>query len=331
MKARLADLLCCPECGGGLTLSPARRSGDEVVEGSLACGCGRRYPVTRGVPRFVPGDAYVSSFSFEWTRHARTQIDDAASQESYATFLQKTGLGEGDLRGRTVLDAGCGAGRFMDVVRRLGGECVGVDLSFAVDACHDNLGAAPGMHVIQADLLRLPLRPGSFDVIYSLGVLHHSEDTRRTFLRLPPLLKPGGLIAVWVYEAYAPGQRLNRLYRAVTTRLPHAMLYALCALAGPLYYLKRIPVLGRLLHLAVPTSEHPRWRWRVLDTFDWYAPRYQWRHRYPEVAAWFREAGLEITGILEPPVALQGRRPAADGRGRAAEARERVAGARERA
>ena len=70
--------------------------------------------------------------------------------------------------------------------------------------------------------------------------------------------------------------------------------------------------MGNLFRI-LESSDHPRWRWRVLDTFDWYAPRYQWRHRYPEVAAWFREAGLEITGILEPPVSIQGRRPPPQG------------------
>ena len=314
MNRRLASLLCCPECGGGLRLEPPAAEDAQVEEGRLECRCGRRYPVTRGVPRFVADDAYVSSFSFEWTRHARTQFDDQRSQESHITFMQKTALRDADVRGRLVLDVGCGAGRFMDVVRRLGGECVGIDLSFAVDACQRNLGREPGMHVVQADVFRLPFRPGTFDISYSIGVLHHTENTRRAFLHLPPLLKPGGRIAVWVYEGYSPGQRVNRMARALTTRTPRWLLYGLCTLAVPLYYLKRIPMLGRLLHMALPTSEHPRWRWRVLDTFDWYAPRYQWRHRYPEVAAWFREAGLEITGIMEPPVSIQGRRPAPPGR-----------------
>jgi SAM-dependent methyltransferase len=312
MNRRLASLLCCPECGGDLRLDPLPAEGEQVAEGSLNCHCGRRYPVTRGVPRFVPDDAYVSSFSFEWTRHARTQFDDQTSQESHTAFLQKTGLRDADVRGRLVLDVGCGSGRFMDVVRRLGGECVGIDLSFAVDACHRNLGNAPGMHVVQADIFHLPFRPGTFDIIYSLGVLHHTENTRRAFLHLPPLIKPGGRIAIWVYQGYSPGQQINRTVRAVTTRMPYWLLYPLCTLAIPYYYLRKIPVVGNLFRVLV-SSDHPRWRWRLLDTFDWYAPRYQWRHRYPEVAGWFREAGLEITGILEPPVSIQGRRPPPQG------------------
>jgi SAM-dependent methyltransferase len=308
MKPRLAALLACPECGGKLYVQAAHWDGEEVLEGQLTCACGRRYPILRGVPRFVPDDAYVSSFSFEWNLHARTQFDGSASRESLETFVQKTGFGEADLRGRLVLDVGCGAGRFMDVVRRLGGECVGLDLSYAVEASQRNLGRQPGMHVLQADVFRLPFRPGTFDVIYSIGVLHHTVDTKRAFLTLPPLLKPGGRVAVWLYDSYSTGQMLNRLYRAVTSRLPQRLLYALCAFAVPLYYVKRIPLLGSFLRVVLPSSDHPKWRWRWLDTFDWYAPRYQWKHRYPEVAGWFREAGLDVTEVLEPPVAMQGRR-----------------------
>jgi len=51
--------------------------------------------------------------------------------------------------------------------------------------------------------------------------------------------------------------------------------------------------------------------WRVLDTFDWYSPRYQWKHTYPEVRIWFETAGLEEITILPRPVAFRGRMPPA--------------------
>src|SRR5215210_1053636 len=107
------DLLACPSCGGALAEHPA--------PGGLRCvACGARYSVKRGIPRFVDDDAYAGNFSFEWTIHARTQLDDATSKESEQTFVEKTGLGRQDVSGRTVLDVGCGMGRFSDVVSRWG-------------------------------------------------------------------------------------------------------------------------------------------------------------------------------------------------------------------
>jgi hypothetical protein len=51
---------------------------------------------------------------------------------------------------------------------------------------------------------------------------------------------------------------------------------------------------------------HPNWRWRWLDTFDWYTPKYQWKLLYPEVIRWFRANGfLDIT-VFDIPIQMRG-------------------------
>jgi hypothetical protein len=77
----------------------------------------------------------------------------------------------------------------------------------------------------------------------------------------------------------------------------------------PLYHIQRIPLLGPPLQLLMPISMNRDWRWRVLDTFDWYAPRYQSKHTYPEVYRWFREAGLVDIALMDSPVCARGRLP----------------------
>jgi SAM-dependent methyltransferase len=189
-----------------------------------------------------------------------------------------------------------------------------VDLSLAVEAAHRNLRGRPGVRILQADLFALPFRPGSFDVIYSLGVLHHTPDCERAFRALVPLLRPGGRLCIWVYEDSGLWKRVASWYRRVTTRLPPRVLYALCRAAGPWYYACRLPVIGRLLFAAWPISMHPRRDWRVLDTFDWYAPRYQSLHSFAEVHGWFRAAGLtEIVQMTHAPVSVAGTRTRATG------------------
>ena len=312
MKKRLLQWLRCPRCKGNLDLRVQREEDGEILEGGLTChACSRTFPILRGIPRFTDAEAYVRNFSFEWTVHHRTQLDTAGSHESESMFGLKTGWSKVDLDGQSVLDVGCGMGRFLDAASRWGGEAIGVDLSAAVDAAYENLGRRSNVHLVQADVFALPFAAGSLNRIYSIGVLHHTPDCGRAFEQLPPLLAPHGQLAVWVYSNhnflynYISGQ-----YRRLTTRLPVQFLYALCFLAVPLYFLYKIPFFGVVLSHLVPVSEHPKWRWRVLDTFDWYSPRYQSKHSYYEVVQWFRQAGLDEIEILPYPVSCRGRKPA---------------------
>ena len=78
----------------------------------------------------------------------------------------------------------------------------------------------------------------------------------------------------------------------MTPRLPKRWLLRLSRAAIPLYHVHRIPLLGRVTRVALPVSLEPDPEWRWLDTFDWYSPRFQWKHGAREVEGWFREAGL---------------------------------------
>lgn len=309
-QAAVADLwgiLSCPDCGQSLAKSAA----------AFRCPtCRRDYPLVRGIPRFVPDEGYAGNFGFEWTRHARTQLDTPSSRGSEQSFRLKTGFRPEELKGKLVLDAGCGMGRFADVADRWGARVVGCDLSIAVDSAYRNLRDRENVLILQADIFRLPFPPETFDFIYSIGVLHHTPNCEAAFRRLVRLLKPGGRIAIWVYSGYNSWYRITDLYRRVTTRLPPRLLYALCYLAVPLYHLdrrlSRLPVLlwgASLLRYFLPCSPHPDWRVRVLDTFDWYSPRYQSKHTYEEVFRWFESEGLINNRVLGIPVAVQGQKP----------------------
>jgi SAM-dependent methyltransferase len=282
---------------------------EERAEAWVCAACGHAYPIVGGVPRFVPADAYAESFGFQWTRFARTQLDSAnGTTRSRDTFVEKTGWSLAELAGTCVLDVGCGMGRFAEIAADAGAEVYGIDLSRAVEAAHDNLGSRPNVHLFQADVMHLPFVPESFDFIYSIGVLHHTPDTRAAFRRLPALLKPGGRITIWVYSTEVK-LRGSEWLRTVTPSIPQRWLLAACRVAIPLYHVHRLPGIGRVTCVAMPTSlnEDPEWRW--LDTFDWYAPTYQWKHTFEEVEAWFADAGLDGIRRLEFPVAVTATRP----------------------
>jgi SAM-dependent methyltransferase len=152
-------------------------------------------------------------------------------------------------------------------------------------------------------LLRPPFAAGSFDHIYSLGVLDHTPDPRAAFLALARLLKPGGRIAIWVYPRERPLlEAIVKFHRGISTRLPVSWLLTLSRLMAPVGGWKRrlmasrhrvVARSGVALHLlTIGVSMHPDPEVRVCDTLDWYAPRYLSRHTPEEVRGWFAEAGL---------------------------------------
>ena len=189
-----------------------------------------------------------------------------------------------------------------------------------VDAAHDTLRGRDNVHLVQADIFHLPFRRETFDAAYSIGVLHHTPDTREAFRSVASRVRSAGEFAVFIY-AFGHYHFFSDLWRKVTTRMPVRLLYGLTSLAVPLYVLYRVPLIGMGLRLVFPMSQHPRARWRWLDTFDWYSPKYQHKHTWPEVHGWFVDEGFEALRLFQQSrelallhVCMRGRkRPCAGG------------------
>ena len=265
------------------------------------------------MPRFTDAASYADSFGFQWTTFQRTQLDEGVRSESEETFSQKTGLIPSDLDGKDVLDVGCGMGRFADVACRWGARLVvALDLSRAVDAARQNLSGHDAASVIQADAADPPLAHGSFDIVFSIGVLHHTPNTARSLAAVSKLVKPGGILAVWLYPRSLRVKHAgSEVLRPITSRMPQDRLLRVVRTVVPQMdrIHERFPHAARPLRLVIPTSAHPDPEWRILDTFDWYSPRYQWKHSEPEVVGWFDRLGFEDTRVLPVPVSVRGRRP----------------------
>jgi SAM-dependent methyltransferase len=302
LLARVLPILCDPASG-----TPLQLEGDRLVS-----DCSQ-FPIVRGIPRFVSSDLYVRSFSFEWNTHSTTQLDfQRGGKSAEQQFIQKTGFFPEELRGKLVLDAGIGAGRYADVASGWGADVVGVDLSYAVEAAHRNFADRPNLLVAQADIAALPFAPGSFDYIFSIGVLHHTPDTRRYFLRLVPLLKPGGSIAIWVYPREGDYLMRERWVKFVN-KLPPRMFHAWCRWFVP-WAQARLgnPWIGALHHVFPFSNQGLGLENDILDTFDGYSPDFHGIHSPEEVEGWFHDAGLVD---VAPPSAwhtcMRGRRPLA--------------------
>jgi SAM-dependent methyltransferase len=100
--------------------------------------------------------------------------------------------------GMRVLDAGCGTGEALAWLRSAvapGGSVIGFDLA-ASHVTAARLGIAPETLVIQADLIRPPLRPASLDLIWCVNTVNHLRDPLRGISILAGLLRPGGRFAL---------------------------------------------------------------------------------------------------------------------------------------
>src|SRR5580698_2218992 len=171
-----------------------------------------------------------------------------------------------------VLDLGCGTGQmtiFLANGKRLvvGADLTRASLALAADAAR-RFGVERALFV-ETDLRRPGLAEGRFDVVLSLGVLHHTPDPRAAFASLARLARPGGVIVVGLYNAFA--------------RLPHR-LRRLLARATGMRLVPWDPVLSR--RQAEPAR-------RAAWLRDQYLHPEEHRHTLGEVQDWFRENEVE--------------------------------------
>jgi SAM-dependent methyltransferase len=315
LKADLLGILRCSSCGGQLQLTVDEQAELEVESGRLTCtGCAAVFPIVRGVPRFISSDNYAASFGLQWDRFRTTQLDSITGVPiSRERFLRQSAWDPSSLEGNLVLDAGCGAGRFTEVALSLGAHVVAVDYSGAVDACRSNFGSHPRLNVVQADICALPFAPDVFDDVYCFGVLQHTPDVRRSFLSLPPVLRPAGRLAVDLYYRSRFHRLLPKyLLRPLSTRLEPASLFRLVErLTPPLLALSRavgrIPSLGGRARYLVPVANYEGVyplsptqlvEFATLDTFDMFSPAYDQPQDEATLASWFREAGMREIHVL---------------------------------
>ncbi|GAB7016308.1 hypothetical protein JCM10550A_16760 [Methanogenium cariaci] len=99
----------------------------------------------------------------------------------------------GDVRGKRILDAGCGKGRFSDLLLKAGAEVVGIDFSDELLQATRNIN---GGFFTQGSLTRLPFKDNSFDYVFSIEVLEHIPDTEIAISELIRVLRTNGKILI---------------------------------------------------------------------------------------------------------------------------------------
>lgn len=340
MKQALLGLLVSPCCCAGLALEAYAGDAAELSEGLLTCeACSASYPVIGGIPRLLPlhmhqllrtrypaffasfgggrqssylswgtipqeavaGDQTktVERFGFEWTEFSQYDSDN------FLTLISP--LDPTWFESKIGLDLGCGAGRHAQQAARYGAEVIAVDISWSIEAAYARNRGNPKVHIIQADLFTLPFNDHTFDFVYSLGVLHHTPDPPAAFSRAVRVVRPGGVVVVWVYTNKRRFLILTlSCLRRITTRLPNRALkwlaraFALVdyyCLVQPYRLLARNGHLQQILQPVVPwrIQEYAKHSFGVSNA-DWFDRlSYPYVHYYSdqEIEVWYRRNGLE--------------------------------------
>lgn len=282
----------------------------DVVTGRLRCESGAHaFEIVRRIPRFQPDSGYAANFGAQWNTFRRTQLDAVnGSHLSRDRFLSGTRWTPEMLRGARVLEVGCGAGRFTQVMLDAGAKLFSVDYSSAVDACLAN-NDRPELTIAQGDVFKLPFEPASFDFVFCYGVIQHTPDPKRAFESLLKFVKPGGRIAVDVYrKCWHELQpfKSKYLWRPITTRMSNDRLLAFIRWYVPKWlpvdtFIKKIPVIGNTLGMLVPCWNYSylplpydeQVEWAILDTFDALAPAYDLPQSEGTMQRWCEAARLE--------------------------------------
>jgi ubiquinone/menaquinone biosynthesis C-methylase UbiE/uncharacterized protein YbaR (Trm112 family) len=293
-------------------------SNEWCVDGLLRSGSGMIYPVIDGVPRLLLesfldyeyalrqvfpsfeekkhdllalfGEKIIAadtrnrrskkSFSLEWRlleKDRRLRVWQTDATEFKQQLFSELQLSETLLKGKKIIDIGCGHGRSTSLLAEQATLAIGIDLGQSVvDAAKKN--SSDNCFFLQADLHHLPFEPGYFDIVYSSGVIHHTENTAAAFNNICQLTKPGGLLSVWLYK---PNKNfLHQLmlgFRKITIQLPLSLQYWL-------YLIFLVPP-----HLLVSRLKGHRLHWReiMINHLDMLSPQFRFEHSPQEVTGWF--------------------------------------------
>lgn len=277
------ELLACPSCRGPLRTEK---------EGSLVCApCKATYIARDGIVHLrIPSEERTEVVRRFYTRapfpnyppsDTLSDLRGRAARSEFARLLDRAVPGDAK-----VVELGCGTGQMSLFLATAERVVIGVDLTRASLALGAAAAARYGLdraHFVETDLRSPGLREGAFDVVYSSGVLHHTPDPRASFASIARLARPGGMIVLGLYNAYA--------------RFPHRLRRAVARLTD----FKIVPFDPVLRAREAEPERRQAW------LSDQYEHPEEHRHTIAEVHRWFRDNDVEY--LRSFPSALIGAEP----------------------
>lgn len=251
----------------------------------------------------------AESFAYEWKYIYKE--NDYEKQN----FFHFSGpfVTEKNIKGKKTLDIGCGSGRFTKWAALSGAEVAfGSDLGETVEVAYAMTKDIPNACIVQADIYHMPFKD-TFDLAYSIGVLHHLPKPQEGFSLLPAVLRHDGEMVIWVYNRRGNARALYfyEPLRTLLKKLPKPILFKLCYIPGGVVHL--INLFGKFLRTIgfkkiekkLPFSYYANFPFnmKLNDAFDVLAtPKSNYYYR-EEIETWYRNSHLKNIQTFEHPEA----------------------------
>ena len=247
----------------------------------------------------------VASFGEEWSKFK--DFSDADIQIAGAQYFDI--VPEEIYKDKDILDVGCGTGRWSKYLARLANNIEAIDPSEAVYSAAALLQNEDNVRISRASVDNIPFEDNSFDLVFSLGVLHHIPDTQNAMEKSINKVKPGGYFLVYLY--YALDNRgfvfktlfhASNLLRNVISRLPSVVKKLVCDVLALLIYMPFI-IISKIIRMFgfssvlnhVPLSYYADKSMNIIrnDSLDRFGTPLEQRFTKDEIRQMMVKSGLE--------------------------------------
>lgn len=340
MKIRLLKFLACPICRNEVKILSFEKEEKEIKSGVLICAnCETIFPVYDYVPRlFIFSLPQYSNFKRRWKNElkkigydfpkGKPEKGEMSIQKSFSaewsdyeytdTFwiYDKPGLkkmilkhlgykNEKEFKNKTMVDIGCGNGTVANFISGFGAEVIGIDLSYSTIKAAQHFKKNSKLHFVQGSLFHPPFKKEVFDIVYSMGVLHHTFDTKKAFFSIVDLCKNKGRVYISLYGDVKGFTKMFTLttnfIRYFVSRLPSRTQNVAVETIAIFYGFAHTNL--RKYFLKTPTIKYNK-NQLIHTVRDRFTPVYAHTHKSSQVMKWFDDAGLQNITLIEAPYGI---------------------------
>ena len=280
------EILCCPRCGGQFIHN----------DSEFTClGCHETYKTNEGIPMLYWQNEWDASKEDVTQKirsfYEKNPFPDYDDFDNVGTLIEKARQGvfarllDAQIPTKTrVLECGCGTGQLTNFLSIANRTVIGTDITLnSLRLAHqfkskNNLKRA---HFYQMNLFRPCFNKGSFDLVISNGVLHHTSDPFLGFKSIAKLVRPKGYIIIGLYHKY--GRIITDIRRIINN-----------ATKDKFKFFDR-----RAVDKSISTAKSTAW------FLDQYKNPHESKHTVEEVLGWLKEAGFTFINSIPSTVPFQ--------------------------